>query len=151
MLKRKNILLIFLENEKKIEKLYNLYALKFPDCKKLWLDLAREEKFHAEILLILKDKFNSPNQFFRLDQYSVNILTYASNFIDKQLNKSSLDKISLEEALEVALRIEQSVLENKCFEVFEPKLDEIKLSFARLNSETAKHVKKLRSFLKKLK
>lgn len=148
MLKRKNILLIFLENEKKIEKLYNLYALKFPNCKKLWLDLAREEKFHVEILLVLTDKFDSPNQFFKPDQYLINILIYANNFINKQLKKSSLDKISLEEALAVALRIEQSILENKCFEIFEPMLDEIKLSFARLNYETARHVKKLRSFLK---
>lgn len=151
MLKRKNILLIFLENEKKIEKLYNLYALKFPDCKKLWLELARGEKFHVEILSVLKDKFDSPNQFFKLDHYLIDVLTYASNFIDTQLKKSSLDKISLDEALEVALRIEQSILENKCFEVFEPTLDEIKLSFARLNSDTVKHAKKLRSFLKKLK
>ncbi len=147
--KEENVLVLFSRNESKIEKLYKLYSAKFPQYKKLWQELAREENIHAEILKDLSRKFKENHKFFKMNEYSIPIINYVSNFIDEQLKRLKSGKVILKEALEAALQIERSMIEKKSIEMFEPTHGDILGVFKRLNHETDRHVKMLIKALNK--
>ena len=142
--KKENVLSLFINNEDKVSRLYKIYSQKIPANKKMWIDLSKEENRHVEMIEELRDKFGDSNDFFEINKHSVEIVKYVSNFIDSQIKKALLGHVSHHEALDTALRIEQSMVEKKSFEIFKPKNKEIKKVFKDLNKETNDHIKLLR-------
>jgi len=137
--KKENLLVLFSVNESKIENLYKSYSLKFPSHRRLWNKLAVKKRYQAEILKDLSLRFDQDN-FFNMNGYSLQILSYVSNFIDEQIKKLKLGKIFLQEALIVALRLERSLKEKESVEIFEPRHDDVVRTFKRLNQDTNQHV-----------
>jgi bacterioferritin (cytochrome b1) len=73
-----------------------------------------------------------------------------ADFVQESVDRAKKDKLSQTEALETALRIEQSFLEKKCFEIFIPSHQKVKKVLEKLNQETEEHVERLRNQLEKL-
>jgi bacterioferritin (cytochrome b1) len=73
-----------------------------------------------------------------------------ADFVQKSVEKAKKNKLSQTEAFETALRIEQSFLEKKCFEIFIPSDQKVKEVLEKLNQETEEHVERLKLELDKI-
>lgn len=143
-----NVLALFRKNEQKVEGLYKIYSLSFSGSRKIWEKLSKEERKHAKEFCDLELKFGNDKKLFEINKHSKEILKNITNFINKEFKRA--DSISLEEALETGLRIEQSMIENKCFEIFIPKIAEIEKVLKKINNDTKRHAELLRKEMKKI-
>ncbi|MFA6160175.1 MAG: hypothetical protein WC678_03760 [Parcubacteria group bacterium] len=144
---KKTILKIFEENEKDISRLYRIYSQKIQGHKKFWEGLSKEEIGHS--LEIAKISQNKKLGLVEENSFSRGIVKYVSDFVNEQIEIAKKEKLSHLSAINVALRIEQSMLERKCFEIFIPAQDKLKDVLEKLNKETEKHVGVLQKELKK--
>jgi hypothetical protein len=74
-----------------------------------------------------------------------------ADFVQESVDRAKKYKLSQKEAFKTALRIEQSFLEKKCFEIFIPSHQKVKKVLEKLNQETEEHTERLRRELKKIK
>lgn len=138
-----SILDVFFKNKCRIKELYELYSRKFPEAAGLWRSLATAEAGHMKVLSDLRIKFRRGNAFFIISKHAGQITGYIGDFIEARLKQAHFEKMSLEDALASALRIERSLLEKKPLEIFKPLLRDIEEAFLRLNRETDHHIKLL--------
>jgi len=148
MHKEKNILFLLGKNESKIAMLYGLYAEKIRGRKKFWLALAKEERGHGEVIRELDERCRNEDEFLKLNRHARQIVSYISEFIDNEIKKAETERISHGEALASALRLEQSMIESKSFEIFEPVGGPVAAVFRKINRETKVHMKELRKMCK---
>lgn len=143
----KSIIILFEENEMNIASLYSLYAQNIPEKSEFWEKLSHEEIAHAAQLGNREEKSDDiiESKFARI------IIRNVSDFVLEEIKKAQQKKVSHREALKIALRIEQSMLEKKCFELFTPDSKKIQDVFRRLNSDTERHVAALLKEMKKSK
>lgn len=142
---RKNILDLIEENEMNVSRLYALYAGKIPGHRVFWLDLSSEELGHAANIRAMRKKM--PDATFEENNFTRGALRYVFDFLQEKLQEAGEKSISHADALGNALRIEQSILEKKCFEFFLPNDKELKTVMENINRETESHVSKLRDEL----
>lgn len=139
------MLSLFAQNELKVGRLYALYARKIAGMEKFWNRLVEEETRHASLLNKVKAELKGEAQdLFEENEYSQGIIGYISNFIDKEIDRARTKKISSEYAISCALRLEQSMVEEKCFEMFNPKVKKLKKVMEKLNKDTKRHAEELR-------
>jgi hypothetical protein len=149
-LSEKNIISILMENERKVAHLYEIYAELLPKHKNLWTRLSHEEIEHAETISEAEKISDGNGKLFSTDKYLRGILKYVSDFLDEEIRKVKKQKLTQGEALETALRVERSVVENISFEIWQPKEKDVLRIFKRLNKETEGHIKTLMGEMKKL-
>lgn len=145
---KKTILELFEENEVDISRLYRIYSQKIKGHKRFWEELSKEEIEHS--LELNKIREEEKTDMIKENNFSRGIVKYVSDFVAEQIKVAKNGKITHREAIEIALRIEQSMLEKKCFEIFIPSKESLKKVLKNLNKETEKHVEVLRKELKKV-
>lgn len=145
---KKSILCLLAENEDKIARLYDLYAEKIRGRKRFWRLMAEEEYGHGQMMRELDSRFGSNPEFLKVSKHARQIVSYISDYIDSEIKKVKKGHVSHAEALESALRIEQSMVETKSFEIFNPIAKPVAIAFRRLNRETKTHVNELRKMCK---
>lgn len=141
----KPLLTLFEENELNISSLYLLYAQKIPEKHNFWKRLSDEEISHAKSIGKEKDNIGSITG----NNFSYGVINYVMNFVLEEIQKAEKGKITHHEALHTALRIERSMLEKKCFEIFIPTDKKVKDILIKLNKETEQHVKALLEEMRK--
>lgn len=138
----------FEKNELQISKLYSLYAEKFPGHEKFWNRLSKEEIGHAREIASLNNAA-SRNEF-QENKFSLGVINYISSFVSGEIERTKNTDITNIEAMNTALRVEQSMLEKKCFDIFSPTNITLKETLEKLNKDTNRHEMVLRKELKKL-
>jgi len=131
------------KNEQYIAALYKKYADRFPDYREFWENLSAEELVHAEKLqtisqvksgdsILIKGRFN----IIAIQNFSKRVLAEAESV--------NIINSTLVSALSMALNIEQSLIEQKYFEVFESDAVELKQVFSSLAADTRRHLENVR-------
>lgn len=144
-LESKSILDAFEQNELNISRLYEIYSEKIPRKQAFWKKISKEEIRHAkEIRKIDKEGEVS----FEESKFHRGIIRNIFDFVEVSVKEAEKKKLSHVEALNVALRVEQSFLEKKSFEIFAPNQKTVKEVLQKLNLETEGHIKKLQNELK---
>jgi len=136
------------ENELNISQLYALYAHKIPTKKTFWERISQEEIAHAA---------SFQNNMLGIDlaqsiketRFSRSIVQYVMDFVLQEKQRAQKSNISHLDALQTALRIERSMLEKKCFDIFIPNDTTVKELFIKMNNDTEKHIEILMKELKK--
>lgn len=141
----KPIIALFEENELNIAALYSLYAQLLPDNQSFWDRLSNEEISHAADLGNEKAHSDSIVE----NKFSRSIIKYVMDYVLEEIKKAQKNQITHKQALHAALRIEQSMLEKKCFEIFKPTQKSLSEVFCKMNKETEKHVEALNKEMKK--
>ncbi|MFA5961253.1 MAG: hypothetical protein WC848_01050 [Parcubacteria group bacterium] len=136
------------ENELNVSALYALYAQKIPAKCTFWNQLSREEISHAASI---KNDCLGLNleQAIAENNFSRGIITYVMDFVLAEIERAQNNAVSHFDALNTALRIERSMLEKKCFDIFAPTNITLKELFEKLNTETEQHTKVLTEELKR--
>jgi hypothetical protein len=141
----KPIIKLFEENELNIAALYSLYAQKIPEKKAFWNRLSNEEISHAAKIGYEKGSADAILE----NKFSKGIINYVMSFVLDETKKAQNNDVSHADALRTALRVEQSMLEKKCFEMFTPANKTVKELFCKLNVETERHIEVLMKESKK--
>jgi hypothetical protein len=147
--KSKLIIDLFIENERRISQLYKLYSRHFPASRNFWENIHEEEIGHVEILKNVKAIMKKGGKSIGENNFSRDILKYIGNFIREALKRAGDKKLTAMEALETALRLEQSMVENKSFEMFSPAHLPVRIIFQKLNRDTERHARLIRKELRK--
>ncbi|MDZ7611313.1 MAG: hypothetical protein U5L10_00965 [Candidatus Moranbacteria bacterium] len=137
----KSILDVFEENERMVGRLYEIYADKFPQRKDLWLQLVREEDEHVKEVRRIKKI--SKERDFAESVFHRTVVHQVMEFVQECIEKAREEKMSYKEAVETALRIEQSVLEKKCFDLFATTNKTVKEILDKMEKETWEHLERL--------
>lgn len=144
-MKKKSLLVLFEENELNISRLYSLYAKKIPEKYEFWHQLSNEEISHAAAIGKEKNIIDAITE----NNFSRGVIKYVMDFVLEEIKKSRKEKITHQKAIQTALRVERSMLEKKCFEIFIPVNEKVKNILCKLNKETEQHVKVLTEEMKK--
>lgn len=142
----KSIIQLFQENELRISELYALYSQIISGYKIFWKKISQEEIGHAKEIA----NINLPGQeCFEENNFTRGVIKYISDFVAEKIEEAKTKKLTHLEAVNNALRLEQSMLEKKCFDVFIPTQITIKNVLERMNQETNRHVERLQKELEK--
>lgn len=141
----KHIMDLFEENELNIASLYLIYAQKIPQEYDFWINLSNEEISHSKSI---KDEKDISTAIIE-NNFSRGVVKHVMSFALRETEKATRNKITHHEALLTALRIERSMLEKKCFEIFIPINKKVEDMLCKLNKETEQHVAILIKEMKK--
>src|SRR5665647_3079300 len=141
----KPLIALFEENEMNIAALYSLHAQKIPEKAAFWDRLSNEEIGHAAQIGSEKTSSDAIAE----NKFSRGVIKYLMDFVLSEIDKAQQEETSHHSALLIALRIEQSMLERKCFDMFLPTNQTIKEIFFKLNRDTQRHVEALQGEMKK--
>ena len=144
----KTIIELFEENELDISRLYAIYAQKFPKHTDFWARLSQEEISHAQDINDVQGK-EIAEKFFAANKFSRGIIKYVNDFVKEQIALAKKKRMTHIEAVNIALRVERSAVENKCFDIFVPNNALVKDTLKKLNQETSRHIQVLMKELKK--
>ncbi|HAV11704.1 MAG TPA: hypothetical protein DCX32_04175 [Candidatus Moranbacteria bacterium] len=147
-MENKPLLHLFEENELNISKLYAIYAEKIPAKESFWSRLSSEEAAHAINVSEGKHATDSEAPVVE-NKFSRGIIRYVMDFVLEEIHKAHNYEVSHREALCTALRIERSMLEKKCFDIFTPSSETVKNVLCRLNNETERHIEILLQEMKR--
>lgn len=146
---KKRTIDFLIENEKDIARLYRMYARKMKEYGNFWRGIILEEDGHVKMLSDIKKSLGKGEKAFYSNNYSIDIILYISKFVKREIQKSQKGKINPKDAFECALRIEQSIIESRCFDIFVPTKKEIREVLRKINREAKNHARVVQKELKK--
>lgn len=138
------IITLFEKNELNIALLYSIYAEKIDKNADFWRRLSDDEKRHAHII-----SDNTIDNTIIENAFSREIIDYITDFVLKEIESARKNNITHKKALSTALRIERSMLEKKCLDVFTPASPALRDVFLKLNDETERHIKAILNEMRK--
>ena len=121
-----------INHELSLNKLYGVYAEKFPEYKDFWEKIAQEETQHAAWIKGLDSKIQENTVLIDKDRFNTQMIQTSTVYVHSQIASALQHNLKLINALSIAVDIEQTMLENKFFQVFE--------------KATQEHLKKVKDF-----
>jgi hypothetical protein len=144
----KPIIVLLEENELNIGSLYSLYAQKIPEKQLFWDRLSNAEIAHASHIGNSKSGITKAEEIIE-NKFTRGVMRYVMDYVLQEIKRATTSDITHSYALQTALRIEQSLLEKKCFEFFKPANLTVQEVFRKLNDDTEQHVRLLLDEMKK--
>jgi rubrerythrin len=132
------------KNEEAVSRLYQAYADKFPAQKAFWASLAADEISHAGWIRGLQAKMREGSLTVNRDRFKIQPVRGLSAYLERELTSAREPGMSPINALSVALYIEESMIEQRYFEVFAPDAPELKRVLSDLATATRSHLDKVR-------
>ena len=132
------------KNEEAVSRLYQAYSERFPDQKAFWSSLASEETTHAEWIRSLQTKAREGSVFFARDRFKMQPVRGFSAYLERELATARQPGMSPINALSVAVYIEESIIDQRFFEVSAADNPELKRILNDLATATRSHLEKVR-------
>ncbi len=132
------------KNEEAISRLYQVYSEKFPKQKAFWSSLAADETAHADWIRSLQTKVKEGAVFLARDRFKIQPVRGLSSYLERELISAREPGMSPINALSVAVYIEESMIEQRYFEVFPGDNQELKRILTDLTTATKSHLEKVR-------
>jgi rubrerythrin len=132
------------KNEEAVSRLYQAYADKFPAQKVFWASLAADEISHAGWIRGLQAKMRDGSLAVNRDRFKIQPVRGFSAYLERELATAREPGMSPVNSLSVALYIEESMIEQRFFEVFAPDGPELKRVLSDLATATKSHLDKVR-------
>jgi rubrerythrin len=132
------------KNEEAVSRLYQAYADKFPVQKAFWTSLAADETTHAAWIRGLQAKMRDGSLSINRDRFKIQPVRGFTAYLERESATAREPGMSPINALSVALYIEESIMEQRFFEVFVADAPEMKRILADLATATKDHLEKVR-------
>jgi hypothetical protein len=142
--KNAELIRALVNNEESLAALYKSYSATFPGYKDFWLNIYSDELEHANKLRTLLGINTANADLHTKGRFNIIAVQNFTKHVLAEANPATIRGLSLINALSVALSLEQGLIEQKYFEVFETDSTEIKNVFSLLADETRKHLEKVR-------
>ncbi len=131
-------------NEEAVGRLYQTYAEKFPAQKDFWSGLATEEMAHAGWIRGLQARMKEGAISINKDRFKPQPVRAFSSYLERETASAREPGLSPINALSVALYIEESIIEQRYYEVAAADSPEMKRVLADLAGATLAHLEKVR-------
>jgi len=125
-------------HEEALADLYAANAIKFPECE-IWGFLYGEEKKHAEWVRSILDNVYDGSIDFIDYHFSEKTLKISIKNLKNLTDKTENSKVELEEALDRAYNLENSIIEDKYLDYFSSKLEGVQKVLDDLKKDTNEH------------
>jgi len=132
------------KNEEAVSRLYQAYADRFPVQKTFWSGLAADEMSHAGWIRGLHAKMREGSLSINRDRFKIQPVRGFTSYLEREMASAREPGMSPINALSVALYIEESIIEQRFFEAFQPDAPELKRVLADLAAATKGHLEKVR-------
>lgn len=139
------ILNLLIENEEAIEAIYSTYAIKFPDFREFWSHISLEESEHAGAVRNLIPHTQTGQLLFKEGRFQAEDIQSSINHFQSLDSQTQKENYSMLQALDIAVGIEQSLLENQFFKVFEGDNIELKDVLDCLRTGTEEHLVRVKN------
>jgi rubrerythrin len=132
------------KNEEAVSQLYQAYADRFPAQKAFWSGLAADEMTHAAWMRGLQAKMREGSLSINRDRFKIQPVRGFTSYLERELAGAREPGMAPINALSTALYIEESIMEQRFFEAFQPDSPELKRVLADLATATKGHLEKVR-------
>lgn len=126
-------------HEQAIGRLYKTYAERFPEQAEFWSRLSREEEQHATWIETLAEQMRDDPTGLVTHRFPLAAIEHSIAFVEKLIVKAGMPDVTPVNAISAALNLEQGLLENKYFEVFETDRAKTKRVLELLKDKTRSH------------
>jgi len=133
-----------MQNENLLSKLYAKYANNFAIENEFWAHISHDETDHASWLHSLTQKINQGWVHMAGDRFKLEAIEYFADYIKTQISTAEQTELSLIQALSVSMDMENSMLENGTFKVYETDSTELKDVLNKLQKSTEIHHKQVK-------
>jgi rubrerythrin len=135
------------EHELAIGRLYQAYASRFPEQKDFWTRLSQDEQQHAQWLDAIRLKAQRPSSNLAVDRFPAAAIEHSIRYVGSLIEGTAQPDLTADNALSHAFHLEESLLENRYFEVFRSDSTEIGSTLARLAQAARLHFEQVRRAL----
>lgn len=125
--------------EYKIAVLYNLFGATIPEYSDLWAELAFEEIEHQRLIRAFKPYIKEGRVYFNAMISKLEFVEAHINSIENMIKRYEKKSADINEALNVALNIENSMLDQDLFNYFSGDGDVFKAGLQTLSKDTFRH------------
>jgi len=131
--------------EDTVASIYSYFVQRFPEEKAFWQDLYEDEKNHTSFLIESADRGNFDEMQAADLGFSMPLLDRTQQFIANIMNQIKLNPISLEDALNTALKIEETTLEAFTNELMACLSPSDKNAFLQILMQEKTHIAKIKN------
>ena len=143
---RKVMIELLAQNEELIAELYIAYSEKFPDYRNFWSEIAEEEKKHSRWMRSLQ-AYTDDILSFDEGRIKPELMQISLTYLENKLKQAETEKMTIADALTIALELETNMIERNYFKLFSGDSDEVKSIFQNLESDTQQHTNRVRNTL----
>lgn len=133
------------EHERVIGQLYQAYSHRFPDHAHLWEKLAQEENKHADCLDSLRMQIQDDPDIVIMQRFSTDAIEFSIRYVKELIERSRQPDFKIINALSLAMKLEEALLENNYFEVLAGDTEDVRSVLEILTHETKRHFQTLTS------
>ena len=134
--------------ERLLSKLYAVFANKFPTHANFWTQLSQEEENHARLIEKLRQAEQKGLIFFEESKINIHSLKLFIDNLEKLIKKVGESELTLRSACTYAVDYETALIEKNVFTHFVPANAKVKNTLNILQSETLKHVERMKDMHK---
>ena len=127
-----------------LARLYAFFSRQFPPYKELWGKLSKEEERHAKLIQKLLEATKAGLIFFDEGKIKTYTLTAFITRLEGILEKAERGEFNSSSAFACAVDYESSLIEKNVFSHFDSLSDKAKGTLKILQSETIKHVERIK-------
>ncbi len=126
-------------HEDALTELYGCYAIIFPYWQDFWTSLARDEATHAAFLRVLRRYADEGVDITSETELTPESVSSWLGFIEQQMDCVRVENVHIEQALSVALDIEQVLIEKRAFASFQSDDIRVLRVIHKLENDTQGH------------
>lgn len=142
---QKDILGKVIERELQVARLYDGFSESFPELSELWSSLAKEERGHASILKKMETYIDDGHFLWNLGRLREEVFQDEDQLVLDIQRDFDQGKLNPSNALMAAVRIENSLLDSKFYDVVSCDLPEFKETAERLRYSEEQHMNRLKT------
>jgi rubrerythrin len=131
--------------EDTVASIYSYFVQLFPEEKAFWKDLYEDEKSHTSFLIEAADSGNFDKMQAADLGFSMPLLDRTQKFISNVMSRIKLNPVSLEDALNMALKIEETTVEAFTNELMVCLSPADKNAFLNLLMQEKTHIAKIKN------
>ncbi len=141
---QEKMLKLLIQQETLLSRLYALFSEQFTEQKEFWGKLSKEEERHAKLIEKLLEAAKSGLVFFVEGKTKTYTLEVFIKRLEGILEKAENGEFNLPSALRCAFDYESSLIEKNVFFHFDSLSEKAKGTIKILQSETLKHVERIK-------
>lgn len=133
------LLKVLSEHERAIARLYQAYSVRFDEFAVFWAGLAHEELKHAACLSEVRTLLREDSEIVIVERFSMDAVRFSIRYVNALTERAAEPDFELINALSLAMKLEEALLEKNFFEVLSGDGQEVREALEFLSNETERH------------
>jgi rubrerythrin len=139
------------QHEAMVKCLYETFAIAFPNMKKFWIHLSREEEQHFRLIKALEGDIRNSDIVFKRPVFTQSQVKDSIAWICARKMRVEKGGISVNDALAMCIQIEQGMVEHRFFDIMDDDDENVRQVLAQLEKSSIVHLRRARKEAARLK